>query len=338
MDTVLYLHETQQTTNILQSIRSELTNAIREARIRDAYNCDIQLSFGLIHINDRGSVSQISFHGTDVTDMDAFVVMQALQIGEENYFDIRKVIKESPEDFNFYPIQINGRISMTVLKSSPFFEKKYGIGIHWEDVRVEYASKYLLVYRENWSKPDVYFVGLFSPEATAKTLLDKAGRTLGGQENIYYCFMNSRPEQFLHLGQVKGDFVAYHPEKNPDLYNFYTGTVISGIFKINKVTDDNGKIKVRETVKRSLQQIIQMQYGSIDNFCNCYNINKTLLTAYLSGLGTPVKYLNGDSLTPTRLAELLNLPFSPDAEELKDKKLLVKVDYDDIPTQPLCRI
>ena len=67
MDTVFCLQETAQITDILQSVRSELTGAIREARIRNAYDCDIQLSFGLIHINDRGSVSQISFNGADVT-------------------------------------------------------------------------------------------------------------------------------------------------------------------------------------------------------------------------------------------------------------------------------
>ena len=336
METALYLQETPQISEVLHSVRTELTGAIREAMVRGAYGQDINLSFGMIHINSKGSVSQISFNGADVTDMDAFIVMRALRIGEDNYFDIRKTIKDSPEDFCFYPIQINGRLSMTVLKSSPFFEKKYGAGIHWENVRVEYASKYLIVYRENWGKPDVYFVGLFSPEATAKTLLDKAGKALGGKAYIYYCFMNSRPELFLHIGQVKDDFVAYHPEKNPDLYNFYYGTVISGIFKINKETDDNNKIKVRETIRKSLKVIIDIQYGSMDNFCDACEINKTLMTAYLSGLPTTIQYTNGNTLTPTRLAEILNLPFSPDAEKLKEKNLLVKVDYEDIPSRSVC--
>ena len=113
---------------MLHSASVELTGAIRVVMVCGAYDRDIHLPFGMVHINSKGSVSQISFNGADVTDMDAFIVMQVLRIGEDNYFDIRKTIKDSPEDFRFYPIKINGWLSMTVLKSSSFFEKKYGAG------------------------------------------------------------------------------------------------------------------------------------------------------------------------------------------------------------------
>lgn len=230
MEAVLYLTETPKASELLRSIRNELNDAIRTAIVQHAYDTDVQLSFGAIHINSKGSVSQISFNGTDVTDIDAFIVKQAFRVDDSHYFDIRTAIKASPDDFCFYPIQIGGKVSLTVLKTSPFFERKYGGAIHFEKFRVEYASKYLIVYRNENAVPDVYYIGLFGAEATANTLLEKAGKSLGGKSTIYYCFVNARPELFLHLGQVKSDFAAYHPEKNPSVYNFYKGTVISGIF------------------------------------------------------------------------------------------------------------
>ena len=331
MTTALYLYETLRLSNILNSVREELTKTIRTALIERAYNTDVQLSFGVIHINSKGSVSKISFNGVDVTDIDSFIAKQAFRVDDENYFDIRTVVKNRPDDFCYYPIQIDGRLSLTVLKTSPYFERKYGSIIHSDSFRVEYASKYLVIYRSSNAVPEVYCVGLFTPEATANTLLEKAGKHLGGKTDIYYCFMNSRPEQFLHIGQVKRDFCAYHPEKNPEAYNFYKGSIISGIFKINKQTDINGKIKVKDTKRKSLQKIIKMQYGTVKNFCNLNDIDMLFMTAFLSGADAEIKYKNGNTVTPTRLEEILNLPFSPNAESLKDKNLLVKIEYDDIP-------
>ena len=331
MEAVLYLSEAPQASTVIQSIRTELTSAIRTALLQHAYDTDIHLSFGMIHINSKGSVSQISFNGTDVTDMDTFVVKQAFRIEDDHYFDIRAYIKSNPDEFCYYPIQIGGKVALTVLKTSPFFERKYGSAIHFSEFRVEYASKYLIIYRNSTALPDVYCIGLFGPEATANTLLEKAGKSLGGKSTIYYCFLNSRPEAFLHLGQVQSDFSAYRPDKNPGAYNFYKGSVISGIFRINKKTDDNGKIKVKETNKKCLQMIVKMQYGTVDHFCELYEIDKVLFTAYLSGTDAQIKYTNGNTVTPTRLEEILNLPFSPDAYGLKDKNLLIKVEYDEIP-------
>lgn len=332
MEAILYLKEAPQASAILQNIRAELTSAVRTALLAQAYDTDIQLSFGMIHINSRGSVSQISFNGSDVTDMDAFIVKQAFRIEDDNYYDIRTEIKAEPDRFCYYPIRIGNKVLLTVLKSSPYFERKYGAAIHNDRIRVEYASKYMLIYRSSEAVPDVYYIGLFTPEATANTLLEKAGKSLGGKSTVYYCFANMRPEMFLHLGQFKRDFAAYHPEKNLDGLNFYKGSVISGIFKINKKTDANGKVKVKETRKKCLQMIIKMQYGTVTHFCELYDLDELFFTAYLSGADGQIKYKNGDTVTPKRLDELLNLPFSPDAEGLKDKNLLIKVEYDEIPS------
>ncbi len=330
LEAAIYLNEAPQASAILQNIRDELTSAIRTALLQKSYDTDIELSFGQIHINSKGSVSQISFNGSNVTDLDSFIVQQAFRIDNDSYFDIRAEIKSNPDDFCFYPIQIGTQVSLTVLKSSPYFERKYGKRIYSESFKVEYASKYLIVYSGK-NVPEVYCTGLFSAEATANTLLEKAGKTLGGKSIIYYCFVNSRPELFLHIGQVKRDFEAYHPDKNPGAYNFYKGSVISGIFRINKKTDSNGKVKVKETRKKCLQLIIKMQYGTVDEFCRIYEIDKFLMTAYLSGTDATIRYINGNVITPTRLEELLNLPFSPDTENLKGKNLLMKVEYDEIP-------
>lgn len=249
--------------NVLGEIRNELTSAIREAMLKKAYDTDLHLSFGNIHINAKGSVSQISFNGADITDIDAFIVKQAFRITEENYHDIRLIIKDRPDDFVFYPIQVGNNVSLTVLKSSPFFLRKYGKDIHRSDFRVDYASKYMIVRESESSEPEVYFIGLFGALSTANTLLDKAGKSIGGKSILFYCFMNIRPELFLHLGQTKSDFAAYQPEKNEHMYNFYKGSIMGGIFYVNKKTDANGKIKVKETRKACVQLIIKMQYGSV---------------------------------------------------------------------------
>lgn len=333
MEAVPYLQEAPSAASVIQRIRDELTNAIHAMILKQAYDTDVQLSFGTVHINSRGSVSQISFNGTNVTDMDAFIVQQALNIGKNNYFDIRHIIKENSEKFHYYPIQIGKKIFLTVLKNSPYFEEKYGAAIYSDKAMVQYASKFLIFYRNKKAKPDVYYTGLFDASSTANTLLDKAGKLLGGKTSIYYCFMNSRPEMFLHLGQTKSDFAAYHPEKNAKMYNFYWGSIIAGFFKLNKKTDNNGKIKVRDTERICLKLIIKMQFGNIDKFCEMYDIDKFLMTAYLSGTKADVRYNNGNKLTPSRLEELLNLPFNVNAEELKNKNLLIEVNYDDIPSQ-----
>lgn len=333
MENIFYLQESNEISTAIDNIRKELTDAIGLAIAHQMYNTDVQLSFGLVHINSRGSISAVSFNGLDITDIDEFVVEQALNIDNENYFDIRKIIKENIDDFCFYPILIKNHINYTVLKSSPYFERKYGAMIHDASFKVEYASKYLIIHIDGRSTVDVYFVGTFNPIHTANLLLKNAYREIGGKTEIYYCFMNSRPEHFLHLGTCKEDFIAYKPQNLTDLYNFYKGSILSGVYKMNKKTDDNGKVLVKETNIKCLRMIIEMQYGNITNFCEFSNLNQIQLNLYLTGLDSKLSYNNGNILTPTRLCELLNLPFKPTAENLKDKNLLIKVNYDDIPTK-----
>lgn len=332
METELYMTESMWLLKKIKSIREEITNAIKTAEIKHAYDKDIQLSFGLVHINKKGSVSRIRFEGKDVTDIDSFAIMQALQINKDNYYDIRNEIKNFPQEFCFYPIKINGKLHFTVLKNSPYFNRKYFNRIDNDETRVFYAAKYLVYYHTKSEKPDIFLIGIYNANSTAKLLLENAGKNLGGKANIFYCFSNSRPELFLHLGQIKSDFEAYHPEKYPKSFNFYRGSIISGIFRINKAVDNNGKIKVNETIKNSLQLIIRIQFGNVTSFCNYNNVNCLSMNAYLAGNNIKIKYNNGDEITPRRLLELLNLPFMPDAQSLKNNKLMVRVNYDEIPS------
>lgn len=54
MEVVLYLNESPQMTTILHNIRTELTSAIRTSFLAQVYDIEIQLSFGIIHINSKG--------------------------------------------------------------------------------------------------------------------------------------------------------------------------------------------------------------------------------------------------------------------------------------------
>ena len=89
------MSETPKASDVLQNIRAELTSSVRNALLQQAYDNDIELSLGIVHINSKGSISQISFNGADVTDMDAFIVKQAFKINDDNYYDIRAVIKNN---------------------------------------------------------------------------------------------------------------------------------------------------------------------------------------------------------------------------------------------------
>lgn len=55
MESVLHLRETPQAADILQNIRVELTNAVRNAFLQYAYDSNIELSFGVVHINEKSN-------------------------------------------------------------------------------------------------------------------------------------------------------------------------------------------------------------------------------------------------------------------------------------------
>ena len=114
MDTALILngnllHEDDILSSSIQRIRKEISDAILYAKVNNAYNKDVQLSIGTIHINPYGSVSEFSFNGLEVTDIDRFIVTNALKVSSENYRDIRSDIEQNPQLFNFYPIVYKGK-------------------------------------------------------------------------------------------------------------------------------------------------------------------------------------------------------------------------------------
>ncbi len=59
VEAALYINETQDVSAVLQSVRDELTSAIRTAVLEKAYDTDVQLSFGLISIVIRDSIPSI---------------------------------------------------------------------------------------------------------------------------------------------------------------------------------------------------------------------------------------------------------------------------------------
>ncbi len=55
---------------VLKDFGNEITNAILSAKTNKAFDKDVCLSLGVIHINPYESVSEISFNGIDVTTVD----------------------------------------------------------------------------------------------------------------------------------------------------------------------------------------------------------------------------------------------------------------------------
>ena len=333
------LYENNSLLERLESVRNEITSAIRKARIKNDFDVDVELSFGKIHINPRGSLSIISFDGTDVVDLDKFVVIQSLKINDNNYFDIRQEIKNNVESFYFYPIVSKGEINYTVLKSSPYFVKMFGNAIHNENIKVYYASKYLIIsfydIELKTNSTYVFLVGMFSASKTMNALLKEASKGIGIKKYLYYCYTRQRPEIFLHCGTTKQDFEGYEVLRKLDECKFYKGTVAAGFFKNCKETDNNGKIKVKATTRNAVENIIKATYQSLTNFCNLYDIDPLLLKAYFIGSTERISYKNGNEITPTRLNELANIPFIVNEENLKDKNLFVEVRYEDIPDEEL---
>ena len=75
--------------NKIKIIREEIANAIISSKVNKAFDIDVTLSFGVIHINPYGSITEISFNGIDVTNIDQFVIEQALKVKKDkkvNYY------------------------------------------------------------------------------------------------------------------------------------------------------------------------------------------------------------------------------------------------------------
>lgn len=338
MDTVIplngaFLCEDESLSNLISYIRKEISDAILNAKIKNAYDKDVRLSIGTIHINPYGSVSEFSFNGLNVTDIDKFVVTNALKVSSDDYYDIRGEIENNTKLFNFYPIQYKGKTYYTVLKTSRYFESYFGHLLHDHNkIKVRYALKYVVftVDNDNEIRNYVFLCGLFSPEAQSKKLLNDAGRTTGSHSNLFYCFA-PKTNYLLRVGQIKPDFVGYEPRLGKDLFDFYNGSVEAAVFWINRTRDSNSKIKMKESKKKAYRHLIEIQYGSLSNFCNIHSIHEQFLIAFLSGVDNHPIYKNGDELTLTRLSKLLNIQTDESEDGLKDKNLLKKVFYKDIP-------
>ncbi len=327
------LHEDEILSKLIENIRKEISDAILSAKIKHSYNKDVTLSFGTIHINPYGSVSQFSFNGLDVSDVDKFVVTKALNVSADNFYDIRNNIENDSSLFDFYPILYKNRIYYTVLKSSKYFHNLFGTVLSNHDrVMVKYALKYLIVTIEgNTNSVNyVFLCGLFNPESQSRKIITDAGRNVGPHSNLYYCFAPNT-NYLLKTGQVKPDFIGFAPRSGKELFDFYSGSVESAVFWISRVRDSNSKIKMKESKKKAYKALIEIQYGSVSKFCNIHSINEQFLISFLSGIENKPIYKNGDLLTMTRLSELLKIEINDSEDGLKDKNLMRKVSFYDIP-------
>ena len=334
MDLVLdngYIKQNIELANLINNVRKEISDAILSAKVNRNYDKDVTLSFGSIHINPYGSVSEISFNGIDVVDVDKFIITTALKVDSNNYFDLRDEIESNISDFDFYPIKNNGKVFLTVLKSSSYFERFFNDYLFGnKNITVKYALKYIIFEVENGKSKNsyVFLVGLFNPEITAKKILKEAGRSVSTGTELYYAFFE---KNLLKAGQCKRDFNGYQPRKGLNFFDFYKGTVESAIFYSCVVRDSNSKIKMKETKRNAFKNLIETQYGSIHDFCDTYEIDERFATSYFAGISNSIQYKNGNTLTPTRLEEMLNITIDTSEDGLKEKNLLIKIKYEDIP-------
>lgn len=322
--------------NKIESVRKEISEAILNAKINHAYDKDVNLSFGKIHINPYGSVSQLSFNGIDVLDMDKFIVTRALKVKEDNYIDLRNYIKDNTSAFSFYPITDGKRTYFTVLKYSEYFIKMFGNLVSDHNCFiVKYTLKYIAIsiVKEDFREDYVFVIDLYSQDHLQRMLITDALRQSGLNAQLYYCFSCNRPEILVRLGRIKSDFRAYKDGASAGDFSFYKGVVTNLILRIYKEVDANGKPNVSKTRRILCDFIINGSYGSRVNFCKMNMIQKKSLDNYLSGETNYLLYENGDKLTPSRLDEVLNLPLQIEAKILKNSELLTKVDYDSIPEE-----
>ena len=56
MEAILYLSEAQQASTILKNIRDEVTSAVRNALLRQAYDTDVMRSYQLCKVSSRSPV------------------------------------------------------------------------------------------------------------------------------------------------------------------------------------------------------------------------------------------------------------------------------------------
>lgn len=327
-----YLETDKTLESKLFSIRDEIFSAIHSAMVNNAFDKDVSLSFGDIHINPSGSISTISFNGNDITDMDKFVATKAFKVKEENYFDIRSYIKNNTMEFCFYPLKSNGKITYTVLKRSKYFINKFGALVDDHDrFKVRYTPKYIVIsiLESNKWENYVFVVDLYSDDQKSKLLIADLIRRKGFQNDIYSCFNNDKPQIFLAIGYTQNDFIGYRSMKKN--FNFYYSSILNLMLSLYKKKNKKNEPLVLETKKFIFQLIIENQFGGIKNFCEMKDIEMYSLKEFLNSKESYFNYKNGDSANLNRLQELLNIKEEIDESYLKLINLLKTVEYDDIP-------
>lgn len=328
-----YLIEDLNIKNAIKRIKAEIAEVIINAKINKSFDKDVKLSFGVIHINPYGSISEISFNGIDVTNIDRFVVEQAIHIKRENFEDIREYVYTHASEFAFYPISDGEYIRFTILKYCDLFYKKFGKIIEdHERFKIQYTLKYLIisVLYEQW---EIYCFEIesFDEEHLQNLLITDAIRQVGLNKKLYYCFSN-KPEILLRIGQIKHDFRAFKSMGIANMCSFYKGFVSNLIIKLYKKNQkDNGKPLVNDTRRLILRFLIDATFGGLKHFCELKNIDEKSVQKYISGETNSLKYKNQDEIVPTRIDEILNLPLQIEAKNLKNSLLLEKIQYDDIP-------
>lgn len=316
----------------INSVREEITAAINNAILNRCYDCDVCLSFGTIHINPYGSISKFSFNGVDVLENDQFIIETALRTKLIKFHDIRGIINNSPDLFNFFPILSDGKIQFTVLKTSKFFVDMFGESIIFDHSRfcVKYTPKYMIIYvcddHDKW-QTYCFICGPFTEKAKFEREM-KALRQYYDKE-LFFSFINERPEIYNSCGRNKSELLI--PKAAVNVYNFYKSTIVKAIIYKNRVTGANNEVKVKKTKADCLKLIVEMKYGSISEFCRHHNIKYQSLYMYFSGNGNDIRYQNDDCLSVSRLEELLNLPFKINEHTLTKAYLMEPVKYEDIP-------
>lgn len=316
---------------IIQTIRDEISAAINHSRLKNDYNRDVSLSFGQIHINPYGSVSRISFDGCDVEDEDRFVVEQALHTRLYEYIDLRNDIRNHPQRFVVFPIQTGDDIYLTVLKYSSYFIEKYGDNLvsNHELFQVRYTPKYMVVRARigaEWHT-SCFLCGPYSIEEKFKRDM-RAGRAFP-HKDLFLAYVKARPEVYSSCGYCKQDLAI--TEKLVPFYQFYKSTVAKAGMRELKSIDEHGKIQIRLSKARYFKYLIEIQYTNVKEFCSMHGIEYRSLLSYLNGAKPQARYENGDVLPPTRLEELLNLPYKINEQTFLNTFIMQKIEYKDIP-------
>lgn len=329
-----YIHEDINLRNLIDKIRGEISSAINSARLNNAFDKDVNLSFGKIHINPYGSASTISYKGRDVVDIDKFVITSALKISDNNYFDIREYITTNINEFSFYPIETGKRVELTVYKYSKYFINRYGQQLFdHEKIRVIYAYKYIVFFINinGVYRIDAYNSGRFNPYNTSMMQIKYAFNSGGSNDCLYYCFLKNT-NYLRQIGETKQDFIDILRKVNPDnIYDFFKGELRRAAIKISIVRDENSKIKVQESIRKSINLLVDIYPNGKVQFCKDNDINVNSLNRFLSGDSSSLMRKNGDVINKGRLLELLGVNFDLNAITLLNKNLLEQVSFNDIP-------